>query len=225
MPALPDATETRVEEIWRAARACDGRLFNGVVFSADSVSAERIAGHWTEFRRVLAQMRRPDLATSLALRPLAVTGLLRCADGIVLGRREAGAAYLAGQWQSVPAGSVERRGQLPHAAAERPERPERSAPIDNAPVDLAAQITAECEEELGLAASALRVGAPLIAFEHAESGVVDVGIGLSTALDFAAVEQGWRRHGNQEYDRLALATAARTVLPGTRALLLAGGEA
>lgn len=217
-PALPQAVDDEVGRIWQSACARDPRLFNGTVFSADRIlvadGVGRVEGHWSEFRRVLAQMREPRLFDALGLRPLAVCGWLRCADGLVLGRREAGAAYQPGGWQGVPAGSVERR-EADEAAG----------------IDLVAQLLAECAEELGLDADEVQVEAALLAFEHAQSHVVDLCLALSTDFGFAAVEQRWRERGNREYDRLALAatllpdgvsTAPAALLPTTLALLAAG---
>ena len=62
MPALPAALEAEIERLWSAAQArMGGSLFNGLVFSADTIAADLISGHWTEFRRIVAQMDRPGL--------------------------------------------------------------------------------------------------------------------------------------------------------------------
>src|ERR1700736_3072236 len=111
MPELSPDTDAVVEELWQAA--CQrgaaggaGRLFNGRVFSADTITPHLVTGHLTEFRRIVAQMERPGLL-SLGVRPLAVCGVLRCADGVVVGRRHQAAIYQAGMWQLPPAGSVD----------------------------------------------------------------------------------------------------------------------
>ncbi len=187
MPTLTPTVEAQVAAIWAEALAARPRLFNGTVFSADHIEAGRIEGHWTEYRRVLAQVRAPALFESLRIRSLAVNGLLACADGIVLGRRDTASVYQPGVWQSPPAGSVERRA---------------SGEADG--VDLAAQLLAECEEELGLAAADVTVLRPTAAVEHPHSRIVDVGILLRTRLDFVAVRAAWLARGNREYDQLRL---------------------
>ncbi len=209
MPALPPALEAQVAAIWRDERRARPRLFNGTVFSADRVTAAGIEGHWTEYRRALAQLRAPALFDTLRIRALAVTGLLQCADGIVLARREAGSVYQPGTWQSPPAGSVERR-------------PGTRGGSHGGAVDLAAQILEECEEELGLPAHDLAVLRAVLAIEHPGSHIVDVGMTLRTAQHFAAVEAAWRVGGNREYDQLALLTPpGPELLPTTRALIAA----
>lgn len=135
MPETDASLEAVVEDLWRAAarRVAEGgagTLFNGRVFSADRITPTEITGHITEFRRIVAQMERPELFAALGLRPLAVCGVLRCADGVPLGRRHRAAIYQPGLWQLPPAGSVD-----PSAIA-----------ADGA-VDLTAQVLTELTEE------------------------------------------------------------------------------
>ncbi len=210
MPELSPALEVRVASIWQDERRTRPRLFNGTVFSADRITAAGIEGHWTEYRRALAQLRAPALFDGLRIRALAVTGLLECADGIVLARREAGSVYQPGTWQSPPAGSVERRSGT-----------QGGGHVGGA-VDLEAQILDECEEELGLPARDLAVLRPVLAIEHPGSRIVDVGMTLRTERHFSAVEAAWRVGGNREYDRLALLTSpGPALMPTTRALIAA----
>ena len=210
MPQLPPAVEAEVAGIWHDERRSRPRLFNGTVFSADRVSAAGIEGHWTEYRRALAQLRAPALFEALRIRAIAVTGLLECADGIVLARRETGAVYQPGRWQSPPAGSVERRSGR------------QGGSRGGDAVDLEAQILDECEEELGLPAHDLAVLRAVLAIEHPGSHIVDVGMTLRTARRFTAIEAAWRGRGNREYDRLALLTPPTPeLLPTTRALIAA----
>ena len=41
--------------------AGQGDMFNGLVFSADTITPRLISGHLTEYRRVVAQMELPEL--------------------------------------------------------------------------------------------------------------------------------------------------------------------
>ena len=112
MPELPAALDREVERLWQAASqrvaaGGAGRMFNGRVFSADTITPHLVTGHLTEFRRVVAQMERPELFAELGVRSLAVCGVLRCAGGVVVGRRHRAAIYQAGMWQLPPAGSVD----------------------------------------------------------------------------------------------------------------------
>ena len=84
MPDLSAALNTEIDRLWATAQVrMGGKLFNGRVFSADVIAADRLVGHWTEFRRIVAQMDCPDLFAELGLRPLAVNGIVHGPDGVV----------------------------------------------------------------------------------------------------------------------------------------------
>ena len=164
-----------MERRWRTACARvaaggAGALFNGRVFSADTIAPDLMTGHLTEFRRIVAQMERPALFDALGVRPLAVCGVLRCADGMVFGRRHAGAIYQADMWQLPPAGSVDA-----HAVG-----------ADGA-VALGRQLLSELREELGLWPDDVDAPVPLCVVEHPGSHV-------SRSRHGAAQRAGWRRH-------------------------------
>lgn len=192
MPDLSPALDARIDAHWQAAQAeQNGVLFNGRVFSADIIAPDRVTGHWTEYRRVVAQMREPRLFGELGLRPMAVGGVIVGPGGILFGRRPANSVYQAGQWQLPPAGSID-----PGTA-----RPDGS-------VDYLHQLLTELREELGLPPVAVRNPRPLCIVEHAVDGVgshvMDLGIAVSTDLDEAALLAAHRSGGNAEYDPLRM---------------------
>ena len=220
-PALSRALDAEVEALWRVACARvaaggAGALFNGRVFSADTITPRLIIGHLTEYRRVVAQMERPELFADLAVRPLAVCGVLRCAGGVVVGRRHSAALYQAGMWQLSPAGSVD-----------------AGAVNDDGVADLHGQLLSELQEELGLATDTVGKPRPLCIVEHPGSHVSDVGLVLATDLTAEAVLAAHRADGNGEYqelrivpeDQLAtfLAEAGETLVPPAREFLIRAG--
>lgn len=187
MAPLPASLEAEIDRHWAAAQArTGGVLFNGRVFSADVITPRLICGHWTEFRRIVAQMARHELHAVLGIRALAVGGVIHGPDGVVFGRRPGRAVYQAGEWQLPPAGSVD-----PSAAG-----PEGS-------VDIVGQVLSELREEVGLEAAAIRAIRPLCIVEHASDGVgshvLDLGIGLQTELPAQAIRDAHAAHGNAEY--------------------------
>lgn len=204
-PCLDAETEHRIEAIWQSARLRHPDLYNGRVFCLSSMSETQLSGFWCEYRWVLARMKSEPPDILQGLRPLAVTAVLLCRDGVVLGRRSRESLYLPGYWQGVPAGSVESRD-------------------GGEAVDLRAQLLEELTEEVGLA-SAVETEGPLLACEHARTGIVDLGFLIRSALDFASVEKAWAETANREYDRLTciayrdLPDFSDAVLPTTRALL------
>ena len=197
MPALNPALDAVVTQHWEAARRTTP-LFNGQVFCADSVSAGHIAGHWTEYRRVLAQIADPALFGGLRIRALAVGGALCSPDGAVVARREPRSVYQPGLWQLPPAGSVDPEAALPGGA------------------DWRWALLQELDEELGLTEADVITLRPLCLVQH-PSGVLDLGVQITTPLREAAIRAAHAGARHQEYDRLLFAPAA--ALPGAVAAL------
>ena len=175
MPALSPALEAAVARHWDVARSRQ-TLFNGRVFSADHVAPDVIIGHWSEYRRVVAQFMDPGLRAVLQVNNLAVCGVLVCADGTVaIGRREAGSVYQAGLWQLPPAGSIDGRSARTGG------------------VDLAHALLTELQEELGLDATTVASLGPLCVVRH-PTGVL--GPGLPDHDAGSARPKCWRRTGS-----------------------------
>lgn len=192
MAPLPPTLDAEVDRLWAAAQErMDGKLFNGRVFSADIITPDLVCGHWTEFRRIVAQMDRHDLHRAIGARPLAVGGVITGPDGVVFGRRPPGAIYQAGEWQLPPAGSVD----LGSARGE-------------GDVDVIAQFLTELEEELGLPSEAVANATPLCIVEHAGSHVLDLGIAVTTNLSAADILASHAETGNAEYDPLVVVPPA-----------------
>lgn len=192
MNVLSPTLSKDVDAIWNSEQyRLDGALFNGRVFSADIITPHLISGHWTEFRRIVAQMRRPELHSVLAIRPLAVGGIIMGPDGVIFGRRPRNCVYQAGEWQLPPAGSVD-------FSAARPE----------GVVDFVGMLLVELTEEIGLTAAEISVTGPVGMVEHAETHVLDLGIALQTRLGRDEIHARHQAHGNGEYDPLVVVARA-----------------
>ena len=182
MPGLPAALDAEVERHWAAA--CARRpLFNGRVFSADVIGAGVIEGHWTEYRRVVAQMADPGLRAMLGVRSLAVCGVVHGPDGVAVGRREARSAYQQGLWQMPPAGSVDQGA------------------ADEGGASWQAALMAELQEEMGMGAAHVLGMRPLCVVEH-PTGVLDLGVRIDTGLGRDALLRCHAAAPDQEYDRM-----------------------
>jgi 8-oxo-dGTP pyrophosphatase MutT (NUDIX family) len=192
MPRLDAVLEAEIERLWDTARARLGAvLFNGRVFSADRIMPSCLGGHFTEYRRIVAQVARPELFTELGLRPLAVNGVVRLRDGILIGRRSPRTAYQAGKWQLPPAGSVD-----PRVADERGN------------IDLTAQLLKELREEVGITAERAWVGPPICIVEHPGSHVLDIGLPATVPLDGAEALALHARLGDGEYEPMRVVAEA-----------------
>ncbi len=188
MPALSVTVEAELDRLWNVAQErAGGLLFNGRVFCTDEIGADLVSGHWTEYRRTVAQMQRPDLFDVLRLRPTAVGGALLAPDGVVFGRRPERAVYQAGMWQLPPAGNLDISCAEPDGT-----------------VDFTRHVLTELREEMGMDAGAVRVRGPLCMVEHSGSHVLDIGVALETDLDAAAIARAHAAAPDAEYDVLRI---------------------
>jgi hypothetical protein len=188
-PKLPASLEDEVEAIWRSEKERRGaKLFNGTLFSVEEVSGSTVSGRLIEYRRFIAQLRRPELFASLQVRPLAVTGLLQNAEGIFFGYRDSGMAQQANCWELIPAGGVD-----------------ASTLTTNGEVLPDEQILDELKEEVGLDRSVI-ARQRLVAFcEEPEHRVFDLVWELETALDSSAVKAAHSRLEHPEHVDLVCA--------------------
>ncbi len=193
-PAVPSEVLAHVEAIWKSEKERRGdNLFNGRLFSIENSGPERITGWFAEYRWFLAQRRDPSLYQVLKIRPLGVTGLLCCADGIVLGRRAGHVEMDAGLWELVPSGGVD------------------GSQVDGTgQPDLGAHLLTELEEESGIQAAA--VSTPPQAFVMVEdhlNHVTDVGLIVRVNHSAGQVQELFAALTDREYDELEVVPASR----------------
>jgi len=185
MPDLPVALEQEVDRLWRAACRARPHIFNGRIFSIDDIAPDIISGHWSEFRRSLAQINQPELYDELKVRSLAVNGVISCADGVLIGRRSSHAVYQAGQWQLPPAGSVDQSAEAPDGS-----------------INVSSQLLQELQEELGVSPECIEGFTPLCLVEHPRTGVTDFGIEMRTSISSAELLAAHAASGNPEYEEM-----------------------
>jgi hypothetical protein len=192
-PAIDPGIEARVDEIWQREKELRSRhLYNGRLFSVDHCDDETIVGWISEYRYFLAQQREPGLYAALKIKPLAVTGILSCPDGVVFGRRSDRSEMDAGCWELVPSGGVD------------------DAAVGSAgQVSLERCILVELEEEIGIGESELSAHCRAVALvEDPQSHVTDVAIVLSTACSAAQIQHRFATLENREYSELEIVASA-----------------
>lgn len=198
-PPLSADLEKAVTAAWDAEQARRPGLTNGTLFSVDHFSVERIIGRFVPYRHRIAQRARPELAAALAVRPLAVSGVLMCADGVVFGRRAAALTDAPGRWELAPSGGVEAQAMdTPADAAGR--------------VSLRRQILAELAEEIGLDPGDVFGLELFCAVEDDDSGIVDIGIALASSLSAETVHRRHAERGSGEYVEIAIIAVSQ--VPG-----------
>lgn len=198
--------EWKVDEIWRSEVQKRPHLTNGRIYSLQEYTPSLLVLQPIEYRHALALRRTPILREEgLGIRPLAVTGVLKCPDGVVLGRRSGSVAADNGMWEAAPSGGL---GQ--------------SDPV--------AQVLEELREEIGLESQ--HTQGPVVPcglVEDCESHAVDIVFLLRTALGSAEIERLHKELGSDEYAALAiippenlpafLAAQGDAVLPALPAML------
>lgn len=189
---LTEALSRKVSDIWRAETQRRPHLTNGVIYSLQSHTPAELVIEPVTYSYSLALRRAPDLvAEGLTVRPLAVTGIVICPEGVVLGRRGEDVAVDVGFWELAPSGGLSRPDPL-------------------------AQVLEELEEELGLGSRHLQ-GPPTacgLVADH-ESRVVDIVYQLRTAIPAAEIERIYRAAATDEYAALTI------VPPGELAAFIA----
>jgi hypothetical protein len=192
--ALSPTTRMAVENVWSAERAKAPYLFDGPLFSIVAIEPGRILGRLTSYRYLVAQQRDPSLRPELDIRPLGVTGILTCRDGIVFGQRAFTVALDPGRWELAPSGSVD--------GAFRAE---------DGTVDVRAQLLCELAEEIGIeAGSVIEPPQPFALAADGENGVTDLGLLIRTGVGADAIERAFAVRPTREYRRQQV--VARTAL-------------
>ncbi|MCP2000805.1 NUDIX domain-containing protein [Nitrobacter winogradskyi] len=182
-----------MNEIWqREKQLRSHELYNGQLFSIDHCDARTIVGWISEYRYFLAQRREPSLHAALKIKPLAVTGILSCPDGVLFGRRSDRSEMDAGCWELVPSGGVDDTavGSAGRVSIER-------------------SVLTELEEETGIGASELSAHSRAVALvEDPQSHVTDVGIMLATTSSAAQIRRRFAALEKREYSELEIVAPA-----------------
>lgn len=191
-PSIAPAILARVEAIWQHEKSRRGdALFNGQIFSIYQSGSNRIVGWMTEYRYFLAQQRDPALHTELRIKPLAVTGILRCKDGVVLGRRASQTEMDANLWELVPSGSVD-----------------DTAIDDDGQVSLERCLLTELEGETGIRAAEVSTPPKAVALvEDQRTRVTDVCLVLGVDWSAGQILRRFAALENREYTGLEIISA------------------
>jgi hypothetical protein len=170
--------KSRVEILWNKDAWRPG-LRDEPVLSLITYSPDLLTAGWTTYRYVHARQRFPEwFGPGNELAPLAVTGLLICADGLVLGRRGPGVTNDVGLWEPAPSGGL-------------------------AQPDPTRQVLLELEEELGLLTERMRVRAFGVLRDD-RSGTVDILFRIDTELAGSEIVSAHRQSDNDEYSELMI---------------------
>ena len=168
-----------------------GVLFDGLAFSVERLDGKQIVGRFVRYSRFVAQAAKPDLFDVLRVRPLAVSGLLTCADGVVFGRRAASVTQDAGLWELVPSGGVD-----------------PSCRDATGRIDVVGQVLNELREEIGIERGQVGSAVPFAVVENIGDHVIDVAVAIETRLAAGEIRRLFRQGGSGEYADLAIVPLA-----------------
>lgn len=127
-PPRPDLAN-RIDELWTTLRADNPALDNGTICTLESASPTEIVVASTSYRDYAAQRSDPSLAADLGIVAVGVSGVVRIATRVIVGRRAAVSDY-RGVWELVPSGHL---------------------PAEGGPTDPRKQLAIELTEETGIA--------------------------------------------------------------------------
>jgi 8-oxo-dGTP pyrophosphatase MutT (NUDIX family) len=210
---LSTAIEKEIARIWDAEKQVSGaRLFNGLLFSVEQLTADTVTGCFTEYRIYLAQLRRPELFSELRVQPLAVTGLLKNREGLFFGRRNPGLAQQADYWELIPAGGID-ASTLTNDGCVQPHE----------------QLLRELEEEVGLKRAEVRPPQLICFSEDLDHHLFELVWEVETALDTKTIMAAQAAVDDPEHAEIRcvpwrdlkefLASGQRAIVSGNRDLL------
>jgi hypothetical protein len=191
--ATPSAAALKqVDEIWGSEQQRrDGRLYDGKIFSVIRRDGAEIAGRFVSYRWWIAQHANPELFDELAVRPLAVSGLLWLPGGMVFGRRAEHTTEQPGMWELVPSGGID-----------------ESARDDSGKIVADIGLAAELEEELNVPRSAIREMRPMVIIDDPVSRVCDIAFNIELTLDEPDLLRLFTERKSDEYTELRLVPTA-----------------
>jgi 8-oxo-dGTP pyrophosphatase MutT (NUDIX family) len=210
---LSTAIEKEITGIWEVEKEAAGaRLFNGLLFSVEQLTADTVSGRLVEYRIYLAQLRRPELYSELRVRPLAVTGLLHNREGLFFGLRHSGLAQQPDCWELIPAGGID-----------------ATTLTEDARVQPHEQLLCELEEEVGLKRAEVEKPRLVCFSEDLDSHIFELVWDLAAVLDTKSIVAAQGGLGHPEHAKILcvpwrdlndfLADGQRPIVSGNRDLL------
>lgn len=210
---IPAEVDNLAKTIWHEETQRRGaHLFDGEIVSVASIQGNSIIGRRADYRWLLAQSRDTSIFKWSQVRPLAVTGLLFCQDGIVIGRRSKSVYQFPGLGELAPSGSVD-----------------LTTLDNNNNISLHRQLMQELREEVGIDSGPVTDLQPLAIVSDVESQVFDVCFRVHTSLSWPQIQEASARNASGEYESIEilpldgiarfLAANQQTTTPLTLALL------
>ncbi len=181
------ALEQEIAGVWRGLQQKKGHaLYDGRIFATRNATSYPIAGTFVPYRYFAAQNMQPELRARMGLNFMAVSGLLSCPDGIVIGKRSGNTLQAEGKWELVPSGGIE--GE------------------DEEPPDAALSIVRELKEETGLKEVDILSVSPLCLIEDPSCALFDICFRIETGLGANSILEKFSTLRKKEHAELRIVT-------------------
>ncbi len=175
--SLPLTLRSQIEAIWLDAIAARPNLFNGKIFTLNNYRDGNLYISESEYKVSFSIQKIPAIFEVNPISVLAVTGVLLCQDGLILGRRGNSVSFQNGLWEPAPAGSL-------------------SCP------DPKAQVLEELEEELGITQNRVSTVEIIGLIEDNSTNIVDIIFKIVATEKFNEIKSRIRDYNNNEHDEL-----------------------
>jgi len=180
---ISSSAQEKIFSIWEQEKQKRGDdLFEGRIFNVTEITRETLTGFYIDYSVSLAQYRDPNLFDDIAVRPLAVSGLVECEQGIVFGLRNQNLTADAGQWELVASGGVDDTVRL-----------------DDGTVDVREQFLNELCEEINLPVESVSKLLPIILLEDSETHVCDIVLETRLSVGADTLFPLFNECGREEY--------------------------
>lgn len=189
-PNLSVELEKSVNDIWNSNLRLGARFFDGPIYSVVEFSERNIEVIKLSYRYLFARRRDGTLSEKLSVRPLAVTGMLCCADGFVVGLRGDRVAVDMGKWELLPSGGLEQ-------------------------LNPRMQVLHELEEELGISPNHISEVTPLGMAYDSGDDVFDIVFKLVTGLSGAEIFKLFETMPAPEHAKIAVESDLKTLTQST----------
>lgn len=175
--SLPLTLRTQIEQIWSDAIANHPNLFNGKIYTLKNYKDGNLYIAESEYKVSFSIQKSPNIFKENPISILAVTGILLCEDGLILGRRGNSVSFQNGLWEPAPAGSL-------------------SCP------DPKAQVLEELEEELGIARNRINEIEITGLIEDNNTSIADIIYKITIREKFNQIKSIEKNSKDNEHDEL-----------------------
>ena len=184
-PPLPPEISKIVDALWEESVSHNPRLFDEQIFSFLKYDNYSIEGHFAPYRRLRAVSSNPTLRDEIKLRPLAISGVAKCPDGIIVGKRAASVSSMCGQWEFCPSGGI----NAEHVST-------------TGDVDFYSLILSELLDEVGIPKDFVKSIGISEGYENISSGLLDLIADMEIDLSSDQVINLHKMNATNEYDEI-----------------------